>query len=275
MKVHTFPTPGLTIRDVFCLIALPFLISIVTEAGTVVKRQAGPPVPAQTPQVFQALDILRGSEPLTSAQIQQVLAYSYPGSSYPTYSYIPQTSFNCNQVRQFGFYADPETRCQVFRRCEANNYMFSYICPNGTVFNQITLICDWFYNVNCPSVGGFYDYSNPRIYRQDLRLFDDYYSSGYGGGGGGGYGGGSGGSGSSGGYGSSSSSYGVMASMGSGSGGAYAMSGSGTVGAAVPASSSQLTGTTITSNSNTYRIGLRSDHVTPGVTQSDQPTTTK
>ena len=21
---------------------------------------------------------------------------------------------------------------QVFRRCEANNYMFSYICPNGT-----------------------------------------------------------------------------------------------------------------------------------------------
>lgn len=31
------------------------------------------------------------------------------------------------------FVADPETRCQVFRRCEANNYMFSYICPNGTV----------------------------------------------------------------------------------------------------------------------------------------------
>jgi hypothetical protein len=80
-----------------------------------VKRQASS-VPAQTPQVFQALDILRGSEPLSATQIQQVLAYAYPGSSYPTYSYIPQTSFNCNQVRQFGFYADPETRCQVGRK---------------------------------------------------------------------------------------------------------------------------------------------------------------
>ncbi|XP_055343633.1 uncharacterized protein LOC129591830 [Paramacrobiotus metropolitanus] len=140
----------------------------------VVKRQAGVPAPAQNPPVLQALDQLRGNEALSATQVQQVLAGAYPGQ-YPTYSYIPQTSFSCTQVRQFGYYADPETRCQVFRRCEANNFMFSYICPNGTVFNQITLVCDWFFNVNCPVANGFFDYSNPRIYRQDLHLFDDYY----------------------------------------------------------------------------------------------------
>ncbi|OWA49961.1 hypothetical protein BV898_14493 [Hypsibius exemplaris] len=185
------------------LAALGVFSAFVAGTSNLVKRQT-PAVPAQNPQVFEALDILRGSAPLSSAQIQQVLAYAYPGSSYPTYSYIPQTSFNCNQVRQFGFYADPETRCQVFRRCEAHNYMFSYICPNGTVFNQITLVCDWFYNVNCPSVGGFYDYSNPRIYRQDLKLFDDYYSSNYGSGS---YGGSSGGANYGG---ASGSSYGIL-----------------------------------------------------------------
>ena len=61
--------------------------------------------------------------------------------------------------------------------------------------------------------------------------------------------------------------------MGTGSNGAYAMSGSGAVGSAIGPSANQLTGTTLTSGTGTYRIGLRSDHVTaPAVTQNDQPT---
>ncbi|GAU93642.1 hypothetical protein RvY_05550-2 [Ramazzottius varieornatus] len=107
-------------------------------------------IPAQNPNVFVALDQLRGSDALTATEIQALMSNAYAGTTYPTYSYIPQTTFSCSQVKQFGFYADTETRCQVFRRCEANNYMFSYICPNGTLFNQITLVCDWWFNVNCP-----------------------------------------------------------------------------------------------------------------------------
>ena len=72
-------------------------------------------IPAQNPNVFAALDQLRGSEALSATDVQSVMASAYPGTTYPTYSYIPQTSFSCSQVRQFGFYADPETRCQVFR----------------------------------------------------------------------------------------------------------------------------------------------------------------
>ncbi|OQV23186.1 hypothetical protein BV898_02919 [Hypsibius exemplaris] len=185
-------------------------------------------IPAQNPNVFAALDQLRGSEALSATQIQGIIAGAYPGTSYPTLSYIPQTSFSCSSVRQFGFYADPETRCQVFRRCEANNYMFSYICPNGTLFNQITLVCDWWYNVNCPNSVAWVDYSNPRIYRQDLRLFDDLYGNGYGGGSAG-YGGGSGSSGYSSGGSSGYSSGGGGGSYGNGGGGSYAGQGSSSV----------------------------------------------
>ena len=57
-------------------------------------------------------------------------ARSFP---FPTYAVPPQTSFSCSNVNLPGFYADPETQCQVIRRCTLSNFMFSYICPNGTV----------------------------------------------------------------------------------------------------------------------------------------------
>ncbi|XP_055338103.1 interleukin enhancer-binding factor 3-like isoform X2 [Paramacrobiotus metropolitanus] len=187
-------------------------------------------IAAQNPNVYAALDQLRGSEALTASEATAVIANSIPGTSYPTLAHIPQTSFSCSNVRQFGFYADPETRCQVFRRCEANNYMFSYICPNGTLFNQITLICDWWYNVNCPNSAAWVDYSNPRIYRQDLRLFDDLYGAGSGMGGGS-YSGSGAGSYSGGAGGSSGSTYGgSLGGLGGGSGsfgsGGYSQGGS-------------------------------------------------
>ena len=36
-----------------------------------------------------------------------------PGIDYPTYSSIPETSFNCKNQRYKGFFGDPETSCQV------------------------------------------------------------------------------------------------------------------------------------------------------------------
>ena len=33
---------------------------------------------------------------------------------------------------------------------------FSFLCPNGTVFNQAKFICDWWFNVDCSLAEGFY-----------------------------------------------------------------------------------------------------------------------
>jgi hypothetical protein len=42
------------------------------------------------------------------------------------------------------------------------------------LFNQITLVCDWWYNVDCSQAESFYDYSNSRLYiSKDVHLLDD------------------------------------------------------------------------------------------------------
>ncbi|XP_053614944.1 putative uncharacterized protein DDB_G0282133 isoform X2 [Plodia interpunctella] len=73
-----------------------------------------------------------------------------PGSDYPTLGAIPRTSFSC-AGREPGYYADYETSCQVFRICTIGaTYGFqSFLCPNGTLFNQGVFVCDWWMNVKC------------------------------------------------------------------------------------------------------------------------------
>ena len=51
-----------------------------------------------------------------------------------------------------GYYADTLSGCQVFHYCGYSSSVFGSIkyttlCPNGTIFNQETLICDWWYKV--------------------------------------------------------------------------------------------------------------------------------
>ena len=41
------------------------------------------------------------------------------------------------------------------------------------LFNQITLICDWFYNVDCKQSKQFQDYSNSRLDDDKAKLLDD------------------------------------------------------------------------------------------------------
>ncbi|CAL4111177.1 unnamed protein product, partial [Meganyctiphanes norvegica] len=69
---------------------------------------------------------------------------------YPTYSSIPQDlSFTCTD-RIPGYYADPEAQCQVWHWCLPGGQMYSFLCPNQTMFNQLYRVCDWYYNVDCP-----------------------------------------------------------------------------------------------------------------------------
>ncbi|KAM3967120.1 uncharacterized protein ACR2FA_011971 [Aphomia sociella] len=79
-----------------------------------------------------------------------------PGVDYPILTTIPHTRFDCKTQRYKGFFADPETRCQVWHYCDLNGGQASFLCPNGTIFSQAALTCDWWFNVKCSSAAQLY-----------------------------------------------------------------------------------------------------------------------
>ncbi|CRK96052.1 CLUMA_CG009489, isoform A [Clunio marinus] len=86
------------------------------------------------------------------------------GIDYPNYSEVPKGgSFSCAN-RLPGYYADMETRCQVWHWCLHSGLKFDFLCPNGTVFNQEHRVCDWFYNVNCAQAEDLY-LNNEELYK--------------------------------------------------------------------------------------------------------------
>ncbi len=76
-----------------------------------------------------------------------------PGSDYPIFGSAPVTSFTCEDKAAGGYYADGEAGCQSFHICgqdpEGLMVAYTFLCPNGTIFNQEYFICDWWFNVNC------------------------------------------------------------------------------------------------------------------------------
>ena len=80
----------------------------------------------------------------------------FPGEDYPIFSAPPVSSFLCDDYIQ-GYYADPEAECQSFHICAdlgstGSLSKYSFLCPNGTLFNQQYFICDWWFNVDCSQV---------------------------------------------------------------------------------------------------------------------------
>ncbi|XP_039760030.1 mucin-5AC [Pararge aegeria] len=76
---------------------------------------------------------------------------------FPALPNIPSTGFNCKNVPT-GYYADLETDCQVFHICDTSRKI-SFLCPNGTIFSQSHLICDWWFKVDCASAPALYESS--------------------------------------------------------------------------------------------------------------------
>ncbi|KAA0195807.1 Cuticle Protein CPAP1 [Hyalella azteca] len=76
---------------------------------------------------------------------------------YPEYASVPATSFRCENQRYSGYFADPETQCQVFHICLNSRNLGSFLCPNGTLFHQQFFVCDWWYNVRCEEAVSSYD----------------------------------------------------------------------------------------------------------------------
>ena len=83
-----------------------------------------------------------------------------PGEDYPIYAEVPETGFACDGQVDGGYYADPEAECQAFHICTADGQgglaKYSFLCPNGTIFNQNYFICDWWFNFDCSEAEGLY-----------------------------------------------------------------------------------------------------------------------
>src|SRR5690348_14132903 len=71
--------------------------------------------------------------PLSQAEVAVLLASK--DASYPKHdaNNLPKTAFACASKAQPGFYADPETQCQVFHRCDQSLLQTDYICVSQTV----------------------------------------------------------------------------------------------------------------------------------------------
>lgn len=59
---------------------------------------------------------------------------------------------------------------QAFHVCLKNGIQESFLCPNGTLFNQQFLVCDWWFHVTCSDAQKFYpinEYLQPPIRYRD------------------------------------------------------------------------------------------------------------
>ncbi|OQV17725.1 hypothetical protein BV898_08182 [Hypsibius exemplaris] len=130
----------------------------------------------QVPKVWDALKKLRGKDALTAEQIQALYPNAVSGKDYPDITVIPDPRpITCDSSKP-GFYADASDagKCQLFDRCDVNGKLTSYICPKMSLFNQITLVCDWWFNVDCSQSKSLADYSNGRLYQgKDVVLLDN------------------------------------------------------------------------------------------------------
>ncbi|XP_075148141.1 uncharacterized protein LOC142222079 [Haematobia irritans] len=90
---------------------------------------------------------------------------------WPTYSLqnMPQTRFTCHDKILGGYYADPETQCQMFHVCVKVGGVgvqdFRFLCPNSTAFDQEAQICANWADVDCEQAVLYYGSDNFDLYR--------------------------------------------------------------------------------------------------------------
>ncbi|XP_064082665.1 pro-resilin-like [Macrobrachium nipponense] len=103
-----------------------------------------------------------GIDPTIAALAENIPGGGVPGEDYPILASVPDTGFDCNAQNVPGYYADtdPEAGCQVFHICQdrpnGRRQQDSFLCPNGTIFNQQYLVCDWWFNFDCADAEDFY-----------------------------------------------------------------------------------------------------------------------
>ncbi|XP_059083053.1 uncharacterized protein LOC131880427 [Tigriopus californicus] len=80
---------------------------------------------------------------------------------------IPRTSFSC-KFRAPGYYSDMETNCTVYQMCTERGGRQAFFCPEGTKFNQRSLVCDHTRNVECSEASKYF-YKNVVIHEASLK----------------------------------------------------------------------------------------------------------
>ena len=59
-----------------------------------------------------------------------------------------------------GYYSDPALQCQAFYVCvrisQTELSKYSFLCPNGSLFDQQYFICDFWFNVDCSQAETLY-----------------------------------------------------------------------------------------------------------------------
>jgi len=85
-----------------------------------------------------------------------------PGLDYPILAAVQDSAFTCDGLTFGGYYADVEQQCQAYHVCLRDPiapdtlYPVSFLCPNGTIFNQEIFVCDWWFNVDCAASSDLY-----------------------------------------------------------------------------------------------------------------------
>ena len=126
--------------------------------------QAGYDADAAASDADAALAMLQGSIP------------GVPGEDYPIYAEVPESGFSCEGQVDGGYYADPEAECQAFHICTADGAgglaQYSFLCPNGTLFNQNYFICDWWFNFDCATAEDLYSLNDEIAAERDALASD-------------------------------------------------------------------------------------------------------
>jgi len=126
--------------------------------------QAGYDADAAASDADAALAMLQGSIP------------GVPGEDYPIYAEVPESGFACDGQVDGGYYADPEAECQAFHICTADGAgglaKYSFLCPNGTLFNQNYFICDWWFNFDCSTAEELYSLNDEIAAERDALASD-------------------------------------------------------------------------------------------------------
>lgn len=136
--ITTTDIPRTTTRGSTTSAPLP---SITRRPNTTFRNARSNTTTSKSPSLDRETDPETIHAPLTVPGV--------PGIDYPLYAEIPLTTFDCRTTEYPGFYADLEAGCQVYHSCGTRGRRHSFLCPNGTIFSQEYLICDWWYNVQC------------------------------------------------------------------------------------------------------------------------------
>ncbi|CAK9806312.1 unnamed protein product [Anthophora quadrimaculata] len=116
---------------------------------------------------YQIYQVFFGNADLLKEWLKGAGVTGQPGVDFPALTTIPATSFSCRGLKG-GYYADLETNCQVFHICD-NGRKISFLCPNGTIFQQSQLICDWWFKVDCSKSTELYEQSSEQLLEEERR----------------------------------------------------------------------------------------------------------